>query len=350
MVKKTIDFKQAPVIIGQSSYIKSRKGFALILVLWILSLLTIMAGSFALTMRRESSIIAGIKNNAGAAYSAEAGIAVGQMLLLHPDQNKRWRADGNIYQVNFGETRVRIRMLSESGKIDINKADQPMLQNLMEHSALEEEKQAKLIGAIIDWRDGDDLKSLEGAEKDEYRKAGLKYQPRNKPFQSLEELQMVLGMDEKTLNWLQPLITIYSGQAQVNTKVASAKVLKILPGVDADLLESYLATRLENAKTGQPTPDFAITLPGSRVGAGGAGGLGGVGAAGGETITIVSEALLPDATGAMVEAIVQKANTNPLEPYKILKWQRNPINQESLFTEEMSQNLVNRYAEAELRD
>lgn len=322
----------------------AKNGFALVLVLWILSLLTIMAGSFALTMRRESAIIAGIKDNAGATAAAEAGIAAAQMLLLHPDQSKRWRADGNIYQVDFGQTKVRVRILSESGKIDINKADQVLLQAVMEKSPLDEDKQAKLIGAIIDWRDGDDLLSLEGAEKDEYRKAGLKYQPRNKPFQSLEELQMVLGMDEKTFNWLQPLITIYSGQAQVNTKVASAKVLKLLPGIDAGLLDSYLASRLESAKTGQPAPEFNAGLTGARiVGGGGGGGFN-------ETVTIVSEALLPDASGAMVEATMQKSNTNPLEPYKILKWQRNPLNQESLFTAAMSENLVNRYAETELRD
>ena len=56
--------------------IKQHKAFALVLVLWVLSLLTIMAGSFALTMRRESTIVAGIKDNAGAAAVAEAGIAV----------------------------------------------------------------------------------------------------------------------------------------------------------------------------------------------------------------------------------------------------------------------------------
>ncbi|MFZ2407428.1 MAG: type II secretion system protein GspK, partial [Methylobacter sp.] len=33
------------------------EGFALVLVLWVLSLLTIMAGSFALSMRREAAIV-----------------------------------------------------------------------------------------------------------------------------------------------------------------------------------------------------------------------------------------------------------------------------------------------------
>jgi len=78
-----------------------QKGLALVLVLWVLSLLTIMAGSFALSMRREAAIVAGIKNNAQALAIAESGIAIAQRMLMNPDQNKRWRTDGSIYQVEF---------------------------------------------------------------------------------------------------------------------------------------------------------------------------------------------------------------------------------------------------------
>jgi general secretion pathway protein K len=324
----------------------SSKGFALVLVLWVLSLLTIMAGSFALTMRRESTIVAGIKDNAGAAAMAEAGIVAAEMMLLNPDQNKRWRADGNIYQLDFGNTQIRLRLLSEAGKIDMNKADLPLLQALMAQAPAEEDQQAKLVGAIIDWRDHDDLLSIDGAEKKEYQDAGLKYQPRNKPFQTMEELQMVLGMDEHVFNWLEPIITVYSGQPQVNLKLASSKVLNVLPNVDAGLIESFVATRLENAKNDQPAPEFPSGL---------------VKAAGGgvsEAITIVSEALMPDETSALVTATVVKSGGNQSlspdatqsTPFKVLKWQRNPINEEPLFTDAMSELLVKQYAEPELSD
>jgi len=63
--------------------------------------------------------------------------------------------------------------------------------------------QTKLVNAIIDWRDEDDLVGLEGAEKEEYKEAGLSYQPPNKPFKSIEELQMVLGMNEQIFKWIE---------------------------------------------------------------------------------------------------------------------------------------------------
>jgi general secretion pathway protein K len=330
------------------SRVKSTEfGFALVLVLWVLSLLTIMAGSFALTMRRESTVVAGIKDNAGAAAAAEAGIAYAEMMLLNPEPNKRWRADGNIYQVDFGSTQVRLRLLSEAGKIDINKADLTLLQALMAQAPVEEEEQAKLIGAVLDWRDQDDLLNIDGAEKKEYKDAGLKYQPRNKPFQTLEELQMILGMDERVYNWLEPLVTVHSGQPQVNLKVASTKVLGILPSLDGSLIETYTASRLESTKNDLPAPEF----PASAFNGGSSGG--------NEVLTIVSEALMADETSALVVATVKKLGVGASAalvdeaqstPFKVIKWQRNPGNEKPLFSDEMSELLVKHYVETELSD
>lgn len=333
------------------SKVKSRmNGFALVLVLWVLSLLTIMAGSFALTMRRESTVVTGIKDNAGAIAIAEAGIAIAEMMLLNPDQNKRWRADGNIYQLDFGDTKVRLRLLSEAGKIDINNADLTLLQALVGQTPAEAEQQAKIIGAILDWRDQDDLLNIEGAEKKEYRDAGLKYQPRNKPFQTVEELQMVLGIDERVFNILESMVTVYSGQA-VDPTLASSKVLKLLPSLDAGLIEDYIVARVESAKNDLPAPNLPLTP------ATGGGGAGGGGASASEAVTIISEARMTDETSTLVAATVMKSDaTQPLTsdgtatPFKVLKWQRNPANEETLFTDEMTELLAKQYVEPELSD
>lgn len=325
----------------------TQNGFALVLVLWVLSLLTIMAGSFALTMRRESAIVTGVRDSAGAAALAEAGVAYAEMMLLNPEQNKGWRTDGSIYQVNFGETQVRLRLLSESGKVDINVADQALLQALLSQVPIDEEQQTKLVGAIMDWRDQDDLLNIEGAEKKEYQDAGLKYQPRNKPFQTLEELQMVLGMDENVYNWLEPIMTVYSGRPGVNLKLASTKVLNLLPGLDTSLIDTYVAARLESTKNDLPAPEF----PASPVNAAATNAK--------EVVTIISEALMPDGNSALVTATVLKSGINqPItmddeisrSPFKILNWKRNPGNEQSLFTDAMSEILVKKYAESELSD
>jgi len=315
-----------------------QKGLALILVLWVLSLLTIMAGSFALGMRREVSIIEGIRNNAQAMAIAESGIAMAEMMLLNPDQNKRWRADGSIYEINSVDAKVRVRLLSETGKIDINKADQALLQGLMIQAPVEAEQQTRLVSAILDWRDKDDLVHIDGAEKQEYRDAGLSYQPRNKPFQSVEELQLVLGMDASVFKWIENLVTIYSGQQQVDLRHAAKEVLQVMPGLDAGLLDAYIAARLDSAVNGLPVPAFPSSLgQNPSVGQNNA-------------FTVISEALLNDESTAVISAVINQSDETQATPFQVMKWQHVTTNDTSLFSDAMSELLVKQYAEPEFNN
>lgn len=320
-------------------------GFALILVLWVLSLLTIMAGSFALSMRRETSIIETIKNNAVALSIAESGIAIAEMMLLVPDKTKRWRTDGSIYQIDTANAQMRLRLLAENGKIDINYAEQKLLESLMASAPLSDSKQqTQLVSAILDWRDEDDLIHIEGAEKKEYRDAGLNYQPRNKPFQSIGELQLVLGMDEAIYKWLEPLVTVYSGQPTVNLQQATKEVLQVLPDLDASLIEDYIAARLASAKQDLPAPPFPAT------------GLAQT-AQGGQSqvFTVTSEVLLDDGATATLSAVIQSA-PSATAPFIVIGWQRNKGDGESLFadiltgTDTISDLIVKHYDEPEFNN
>ena len=186
-----------------------------------------MAGSFALSMRRETSIITGLKTNAQASAIAEAGIALAELMMLNNDPEQRWHTDGRIYELSYAGAQIRLRLLSEEGKIDINTTDDAQLQNLLQHAEIDGMKRQQVVDALLDWRDPDDIARGSGAEKNEYLEAGLKYAPANRPFQSIAELQMVLGIDESVFNWLEPLVTIYSKQ-QINLQKASREVLMAL--------------------------------------------------------------------------------------------------------------------------
>ena len=311
---------------------------ALVLVLWVLSILIIMAGSFALSMRRESSIVAVIKNNAQAMAIAESGIALAETMLLNPNPNKAWRAEGNIYEINASDATIRIRIFSEVGKIDINKADQTLLQNLMTFAPVDTDHQSKLVNAILDWRDADDLVHIDGAEKEEYQQAGLNYQPSNKPFESTEELQLILGMNKSVLSWLEPLVTVYSKQPQVTMTLASREVLQVIPGVDAGLLDSYIFMRLENAKNDLPAPTFPVSKRENDS------------ADAKDVLTLVSEALKVDGSRASLSVVIKKSDNGGKTPFQILKWQPVTANIKSLFTDAMSELVVKKYAEPELNN
>ncbi len=321
------------------------RGMAMVLVLWVLSLLTIMAGSFVLTIRRETAIIAGLKNNAEAMATAESGLAIAELMLQNPDQNKRWRADGSIYQIDAENAKLRIRLLSETGKIDLNSADTQQLHNLMERSPGGGIAQLPFgsvdrATAILDWRDADDFEGINGAEKKQYQDAGLNYKPRNKPFQSLEELQMVLGMDEATLKWLEPLVTVYTEQPQVDIQLAGKEVLAVLQTVDSGLIDSYIAARVENAKNNLPAPPPPLNAGQSAVS----------NTSEVNILTIVSEVRRDDQATAVVNALVKKAEGTQATPYQVLRWQHSTANNVSLFSNKMSELVVKHYAESELNN
>lgn len=320
-----------------------QQGMALVLVLWILSLLTIMAGSFALSMRRETTLVSGLKNTASAIATAESGLAIAEFMLQNPDPNKRWRADGSIYEIASSNAKLRIQLLSETGKININTVEQTLLQDVFNHAPSNNNPQrptatVNRAAAILDWRDSDDLTRIDGAEKKQYQEAGLNYSPRNQSFQTLEELQMVLGMDEATLKWLETVCTVYSDAPQVDLQLASKDVLQLMSGVNAGLIDSYMVARIESAKNNLPAPPSPLNpaqlaeSPEVTV------------------LTIVSEVRFDDQSTALVNAIVKKAEGMQSTPFEVLRWQRSTANNASLFTDNMSELIVKHYAESEFNN
>ena len=294
-----------------------------------------MAGSFALTMRRETAIMIEIKNNAQARAIAEAGIVLAELMMLNNDPQLRWNTDGRIYELDYAGAKIRVRLLSEAGKIDINSADEAQLKALAYYAENDDLKQQQIVDAILDWRDEDDIVRDNGAEKKEYQAAGLKYGPANKPFQSIAELQMVLGMDETVFSRMEPLITIYSNQ-QVDLQKASREVLQVL---NAEVpLENNQDTPLEQSSF-QNNP-FAMAARQAAQQSGS------VSAA--EAVTIISEALIAEDVKAVLKAVVKKSSGGGSQPFQILSWQANVAGHSSLFAADMDELLNTEYAESRL--
>ncbi|MGR9115824.1 MAG: general secretion pathway protein GspK [Gammaproteobacteria bacterium] len=313
-----------------------QQGLAMVLVLWMLTLLTIMAGSFALTMRRETAIIIGLKNNAQARAIAEAGIALAELMMLNNDPDLRWQTNGQIYEMNYAGARVRVRLLSEAGKIDINAADEAQLHILMHHAEIDEQKQQQIVNAILDWRDQDDLVRIDGAEKDEYLAAGLKYAPANRPFQSMAELQMVLGMDDSLFNWLEPFVTIYTKQ-KIDLQKASTELLKILDS-SAAAFDAPVSMETEETSRQQSFPqnEFLEFSPIQNERQS-------VSLGTGEAVTIIAEARIAEDMKAILKTVVKRSQSG-LQPFQILDWQTDPASHGSLFAADMDALLEAEYA------
>jgi len=297
---------------------------ALVLVLWVLTLLTVMAGSFSLSMRREASVIQSIRDSAEAGSIAEAGIALAEQMLLGKDPEKRWKMDGTIYQLGYADAMIRLQVFDERGKIDINQGDPQLLKSLLEYAGITGQQKSEITDAILDWRDTNDLVHINGAEKNQYEDAGLPYHPRNKPFKTIDELQLVLGMNEQIYNKIEPLITIYSGQKQVDKKRATKEVLQAITDVNSDAEGDLSAAQPAIIRADETTAAAQnAALPASTAGPGK-----------NDALTIIAEAKLKNGAKSMIKAIIKQRAGKNGQPFTVLDWKRGHVNDATLFAGE----------------
>lgn len=229
-------------------------GVALVLVLWILGLMTIMAGSYSLTTHREAELLQHAHERTKALAIADAGIHYAMLMLSLQDTKSRWRTDGEPYYWEAEGTRVRINILDEGGKIDLNAAQEPTLRKVLSLILRNDDQAMRLTDVIIDWRDADNLKRTHGAEAEDYQAAGLEQTPRNRNFLTLEEFRGVLGITPELYQKLEPWFTLYTGQEALNPMKATRDILLVLSGGDVAAVNNYLFQRRQSqvGPQGQP--------------------------------------------------------------------------------------------------
>ncbi len=291
---------------------RAARGVAFVLVMWVIALLSILLGSFALIARTEGLQSRHLFDSTTARYAAEAGLNLAVYGLAKSNPEEKWMADGRPYTFTFDGAEVEISVTDDSGKIDINTADVLTLTNLFLGVGIEDVRADELANAIQDWRDPDDLVSLNGAEIDDYEAVQLPYGPRNAPFETLSEVQQVFGMDYTTYMKIEPAITMYSGRGVPSAAYAPLEALMAIPGMTAEQAQQLIADRqqlppgmLNSGMSGLVLPD------GSPVMADG----------GGLTYSVKSRARLPNGASTVLDATIRIGGMNSAgRPYVVLRW------------------------------
>lgn len=282
---------------GAATMARRAHGAALLLVLWLIVLLTTLVGAFALSARIEHMQGRVLHQGVAGDQVARAGLEYAMARLSDPNPDTHWIPDGRDYAWTFAGAQLRVRIVDESGKVDLNAAEQPLLASLLRVAGAEPGQAEALAGAIMDWRDADDLGQPQGAAEDpQYAAAGLPYGAKDAPFESIAELELVLGMSADLYANLADHVTVHSGQANPDQRFAGAEVLRAM-GMEA---APILAER-----GGMPGLEAEPGLVG-----GGSG-----------TYSIDSRARLPDGRDAVLQAVVRAgSNGLPGAVYTPLRW------------------------------
>jgi len=235
--------------------IASEKGIALLMVLWVLTILMVIVLSFSFMTKTETYSTLSFKEGVEKKFLAEAGIERGIMELFYRMQflategSEVWRTDGTSYSDQMGEDSYSVRITDESGKVDINLPSPLILRNLLLNLEIELEEADTIVDSIMDWKDPDDLYRLNGAESDYYMSLPNPYKAKNANFDTLEELLLVKGMTPEILygnkdrRGLIDFLTIHSKRSVINLNAAPKEVLMAIPGMTPEIADAIITYR-----------------------------------------------------------------------------------------------------------
>lgn len=214
----------------------ARRGAALLAVIWLIAILAIACMSALRVISFDMDVASAKIHGSRARQVAEMGIALGSNPVVK-------RSDPILRQLNeaTGEG-FEVRIASEGGRFNLNalalQEDKALLREIFISWGLELDEAQAVADAIGDWVDTDDNVALNGAEKNEYEKAGRINQPFNRPFYELAEARLVRGMDlveslrPDWRNWF----TVWSGGA-LDLNEADAELIAVAAEVQPEQAE-----------------------------------------------------------------------------------------------------------------
>lgn len=235
-------------------FYKYSDGFALIAVLWLLVLLSLISMQLSIITRSEAQLAKNMAQGAKARYAAESGVHWAIWSLTLPKQDL-WLADGSFHLMEIDGSEVTVSLQDENGKIDLNVVTPEQLGKLLQVVGVDEPTNLLLTDAILDWRDEDSLKRLNGAEDEDYLAGGYQYGAKDDYFSSVYELKKVIGMTDEIFNSIKPALTVHSRKNGINPLVAPRLVLLSLEGADESLVDQYIDDRRQNHEVGLPPPE-----------------------------------------------------------------------------------------------
>ena len=238
----------------------------LIVVLWIISISIVLISVLAANSRlsativmRQQEALQDWSKMLAVINQAKMEILVNQggsfvNALKNSLNNKSGKKEKNKYLFNGDKIKLKysgnddlvVRIYDLSGKLNLTRINRANLKKILQKKIGDENQQVEeLLDAWQDWTDADNLKRLNGAEKNYYSKSEPAYLPRNAPLQSVNELSLIKGFRELFGNFdYSQVFSLYGvNHSQINPNIASKETLLLIPGIDLQLAEEIISKR-----------------------------------------------------------------------------------------------------------
>jgi Type II secretion system (T2SS), protein K len=211
-----------------------QRGFALVIVLWVLAGLTVVAVAVASSTRASSESVKLLRERVRGEAQFLSTAARLQVLLATGVQGRghiegdrgRAYADGRSTRVAVDEW---VSLQDTRGLINLNARAPERLSRLLAVCGASEQEVASLLDNLADYIDSDNLKRLNGAEAFDYRSANLP-EPRNAKLMSRNEVWRVKGWAGPKSAWVaagcDDLVTVHNDE-RFNPNTAPSTLLQV---------------------------------------------------------------------------------------------------------------------------
>jgi len=253
------------------------------MVLWVITILSVIALELCFAMRTEVNITKNFKEEVQLYAIAEGGVhrAIAELVLKHdsriqqmrkglkgeeiPPEKKEWVTDGRLYSLSSDQGINELRIMGEAGKVNINIISEKTLRKILTQLGLEGETRDIVADSILDWRDPDDFTHVNGAENDYYQSLKEPYTCKNANLDSVEELLLVRGVTPELFYGrkaikkeegaaegpavdrigLKDIFSIYALGEQIDINCATLPVLRVVLGIPKDIARRVVKAREE---------------------------------------------------------------------------------------------------------
>jgi len=258
--------------------VKNHRGVALITALWLVVGIAVVALQFSLDAH-ERRVLGMTAAERGVQRAAAAGaLAMMQARLDYALRTRNlsgnqavaslrsfdpWLDADSLYSGTYlvDSIPVEVRVRDVGMQLNINSLTEndfrTFFSNLLNNYATAD----RLAQTIMDWRDLDDTPRPNGAERDDYIKAGLLALPANGQFREVTDLLDVKGMTPEIFALASPYLRT-RGANNVNLNSAPAPVLRVLPGMSDAVLAQILSLRSQGRRIRTPQEVIAAVQRG----------------------------------------------------------------------------------------
>lgn len=270
---------------------RNSQGIALVLVLIVILVLGILAGGFAYSMKVETRLARMASFESEFEWLARSAIERVRFDLARQFERRaaepfdslkqRWAGGpgdtNDVFlppEVDLGYGKATWRVEDAERRININKADQRVLQQAMIVIGVDAGVSPMIVDSILDWIDRDTDEHLSGAESDYYQRLNPPYMAKNGWIDDLSELLLVRGVtpeiywgkdctnhsvaafqlrdsprglrsSKEPITYPVGLVQLFTplSSGRVNVNTAPSEVLQAIPGMDMNFASWIIQRR-----------------------------------------------------------------------------------------------------------